>query len=249
LLRTPSEAWLFDTGSQNDFRRIIDPALRAAGLIRLNALVVTHGDADHIGGAIAALETVRPRRLIDTALRDRSRARRNLHARIASLGAAKSLAFPGDFDRLGAETIVRILHPLPGEEVRSADDQAIVVRLEMDGFRILLMSDSGAATENNLVLRHGDDLRSDVVVLGRHGEDIIATESFLRAAKPRVIILNRIDPFRDGSDEPALRSRLAASGAQIFDQEKTGAVILTATRGGLEIRGYLDGQAVTLRTR
>jgi beta-lactamase superfamily II metal-dependent hydrolase len=133
--------------------------------------------------------------------------------------------------------------------VRSADDQAIVARIEMDGFRVLLMSDSGAGTEDNLLRRYGKDLRSDVVVFGRHGEDIVATESFLRAVRPDIIILNRIDPFRDGSDEPALRARLAESGAQIFDQEKCGAVILTATAGGLEIRGYLDNQAVTLRPR
>ena len=249
LLRTPHEAWLFDTGSESVFRRIIDPALRAAGLTRVNALVVTHGDADHIGGAITAIETVRPQRLVESALRDRSRARKNLHATLATLGRGKSLVFPGDVDRFGADASVRILHPWPGESVRSADDQAIVARIEMDGFRVLLMSDSGAGTEDNLLRRYGKDLRSDVVVFGRHGEDIVATESFLRAVRPDIIILNRADPFRDGSDEPALRARLAESGAQIFDQEKCGAVILTATAGGLEIRGYLDNQAVTLRPR
>jgi ComEC/Rec2-related protein len=249
LLRTPLEAWLFDTGSESDFRRIIDLALHAAGLTRVDALVATHGDADHIGGAVAAIETVRPQRLVESALRDRSRARKNLHATVATLGRGKSLVFPGDVDRLGADASVRILHPSPGEAVRSADDQAIVARVEMDGFRVLLMSDSGAGTEDNLLRRYGKDLRSDVVVFGRHGEDIVATESFLRAVLPDIIILNRADPFRDGSDEPALRARLAESGAQIFDQEKCGAVILTATAGGLEIRGYLDNEAVTLRPR
>ena len=249
LLRTPHEAWLFDTGSESDFRRIIDPALRAAGLTRVNALVVTHGDADHISGAITAIETVRPQRLVESALRDRSRARKNLHATVATLGRGKSLVFPGDVDRLGADASVRILHPWPGESVRSADDQAIVARIEMDDFRVFLMSDSGAGTEDNLLRRYGKDLRSDVVVFGRHGEDIVATESFLRAVRPDIIILNRADPFRDGSDEPALRARLAESGAQIFDQEKCGAVILTATAGSLEIRGYLDHEAVTLRPR
>ena len=50
LVRTREQAWLLDTGSESDFRRIIEPSLRTAGITRLDALVVTHGDADHLGG-------------------------------------------------------------------------------------------------------------------------------------------------------------------------------------------------------
>ncbi len=87
------------------------------------------------------------------------------------------------------------------------------------------------------------------MVFGRHGEDITATEAFLRATQPEVIVLNRADPFRDGSDEPALRNRLIASGAKVFDQEECGAVTLTVTSRGLEIRGFLDGEFALLPSR
>jgi len=246
LVRTREQAWLLDTGSENDFRRIIEPSLRAAGVTRLDALLVTHGDADHLGGAVLALETARPWRVIDSALRDRSRTRKNFHTALASSGRGKSFGMPGDVDHIGRNTAVRVLHPPPGETARQADDQCIVARVDLEGFRVLLMSDSGATTEDALVQRYGDELRSDVVAIGRHDADLAATEPFLRAVRPAVIVLNRADPFREGSDEPALRARLAATGAEIFDQEQCGAVILTATRHGLEIRGYLDQQSIVL---
>jgi beta-lactamase superfamily II metal-dependent hydrolase len=249
LVRTREQAWLLDTGSESDFRRIIEPSLRAAGVTRLDALVVSHGDADHLGGAVLALEAARPWRIIDSALRDRSRARKNFHAALASSGRGKSLALPGDIERLGKNTTVHLLHPQPGATTRQADDQCIVARVDLEGFRLLLMSDSGAATEDTLVRRYGDELRSDVVVIGRHGADLAATETFLRAVRPAVIVLNRADPFREGSDEPALRARLDSTGAEVFDQEQCGAVILTATSHGLEIRGFLDGDFSLLPIR
>jgi beta-lactamase superfamily II metal-dependent hydrolase len=156
---------------------------------------------------------------------------------------------PGDSDRLGTDAAVRILYPPSGAGSRTADDQTLVARIEVNGFRILLMSDAGAATEDALVRLYGKDLRSNIVIFGRHGEDITATEAFLRATQPDVIVLNRADPFRDGSDEPALHSRLAASKAKVFDQEKCGAVILTATSRGLEIRGFLDKSTAELSAR
>jgi beta-lactamase superfamily II metal-dependent hydrolase len=84
------------------------------------------------------------------------------------------------------------------------------------------------------------------VVFGRHGEDITATDTFLRAVRPKVIVLNQADPFRDGSDEPALRARLAATGAALFDQSVCGAVVITFRRDRASVRGFLDGQSVDL---
>lgn len=249
LLRTRRAAWLFDTGGIREFDRIVEPALRAAGIGRLDALVVTHGDTGHVGGGIACLERVTPRRILGSALGDRSPARKLLHTTLEKAGLPKAIALPGDTHMAGPDSTVRILAPDPRDAARTADDQAIVAAIETQGFRILLMSDAGSITEDTLVRRHGAGLSSDILVLGRHGEDVFATQEFLEAVRPRLIVLAQADPFREGTSEPALRERLNATGAVIFDQAECGAVTLTFADGRGHARGFLDGRSTALGQR
>src|SRR5579862_9528403 len=61
LVRTANRALLYDAGpafgaEADSGERVIAPYLRAAGIGRLNAMVVTHNDADHSGGAASVIE-------------------------------------------------------------------------------------------------------------------------------------------------------------------------------------------------
>ena len=239
LLRTRESAWLFDAGTEYDAKSIIEPALRAAGVGRLDAVVLTHGDTEHIAGAPRLLEEQAPRRWLTSVLRDRARSRNTLHGLLQQRELPKSLVLPGDRFRAGDDTSVEILRPGPTDQARTADDQSIVARIDHGAFRILLMSDSGAAAEDALVRNDPGRLRSDILVLGRHKEDLFASDEFLAAVQPRVIILAPRDPFREGGEEPALLARLSATGAELFDQDECGAVTVTFRKGRAEVSAFL----------
>jgi ComEC/Rec2-related protein len=59
-LRAGNTDWLFDAGPARDYERVLSPYLRARGINRLDGLLLTHGDAAHIGGAAAVLQDFRP---------------------------------------------------------------------------------------------------------------------------------------------------------------------------------------------
>lgn len=249
LLLTRQAAWLFDSGSQRTFATVIEPALRAEGVKKIDAFVLTHGDAEHAGGAAELTELFAPTAIFDSTLRDRSAARRSLHQTLRDKTQPKRFVFPGDTARAGDDTRVTFLYPPSGQPGRTADDQCVIARLDCGPFRTLLMSDSGAETEAALLRGDRDALRADILVLGRHAEDIFATADFLAAVQPRVIVVAAPDAFREGTGEPALRERFAATGAQIFDQQDCGAVTATFPGTSAEIRGYLDGRTVRLDPR
>ena len=246
LLRTRETAWLFDSGTVFDAQSVVEPALQTAGVGRPDAIVLTHGDAEHLAGATRLIDSHPPRRCLTSTLRDRARSRASLQELLRQRITPKALVLPGDRFAAGDDTIVTILAPEAAQKSRLADDQAIVARIDSNGFRMLLMSDAGAATESHLLRQNAGHLRADIVVFGRHGEDLLATAEFLAAVQPRVVILAAADPFRHGSDEPALRERLAATGAEIFDQSVCGAVTVTLRADRAEVRAFLNAQSAEL---
>src|SRR2546423_309759 len=70
--RADGRDWLIDSGPARDYERVLYPYLRACGVNRLDGLILTHGDAAHIGGAGLVLADFAPKQLMDTAATDRS---------------------------------------------------------------------------------------------------------------------------------------------------------------------------------
>src|SRR6266568_5118548 len=64
-LRARGANWLFDCGSEREYERVLREYLHAAGVNRLDDLVLTHGDSLHIGGAAELLHDFPHLRLID----------------------------------------------------------------------------------------------------------------------------------------------------------------------------------------
>src|SRR4029453_16727578 len=87
------------------------------------------------------------------------------------------------------EAAVRILYPVPGMARATSDDKALVIRVECEGLRLLLMSDSGFPTETWL-LENEPDLRADVLIKGHHAKDISGTPEFLSRVAPQVAIVS-----------------------------------------------------------
>jgi competence protein ComEC len=180
LLQSARSSVLVDCGrSATDAWR----ELARARVRHLDALVVTHPDADHVGGAAMILERMRVARLcFSTAAAGRSEivALRRLARR---RGVAEVPLCQGQGVRLGAIT-GEVLWPPPSVE-GSDNDASLVVRLDAGGVAVLISGDLEAAGERNLVAT-GQRLAAQVLQLPHHGSGTSSTPGFLRAVRPVV---------------------------------------------------------------
>lgn len=233
--------WLFDCGSGRDYERVLRPYLHAAGINRINGLLLTHGDSLHIGGTESLLHDFVPTVLIDNPATDRSTVHRRLREMFPGLRANLINLKTGEDFHISFNVTGRILFPPADLTAATADDQALVVQLSVKDTKILFMSDSGDATEKSLIGSRVD-LRSDILIKGQHHSGSSGSEDFLDAVQPRLVVATSRDfPQQERIPDEWAR-RVQAHGIKLFRQDETGAVELEFGESEWQARSYLTGE-------
>ena len=223
----------FDVGD-----RVVAPVLRRAGVRRLDTIALTHGDADHVGGADALIGEFRPRDVWEgipvppfEPLRRLRTAARAVGARWTNLQAADVMTID--------EVDVVVRHPGIADWERQdvRNDDSIVIELRWEDASIVLTGDIGREVEQAIApLFPASPLR--VIKVPHHGSLTSSSLEFLRALAPRVAVVSagRSNPF--GHPAPAVLARYREVGAEIFRTDRDGAVTLTTDGHLLQLETF-----------
>jgi len=234
--------WLFDCASERIYTRSVREYLHWEGVNRLTGLLLTHGDALHLGGTARLLEDYPAVRLLDNPAPDRSFAHRRLERLFREGGIKPDHLVAGESFSLSRQVTARVLFPPRNFSSPVADDQAYVIRLEIGpGSSVLFMSDSGIPTEQAL-LAGPSTLRSDVIVKGQHHSGESGSMAFLDAVQPRLIVATSRDFPEHERINDDWAEQLQRRGIKLFRQDETGAVILRFHADGWEAQSYLTGE-------
>jgi competence protein ComEC len=226
LVRTRQHALLYDAGPVTRGGRdlgasVVVPNLRAAGVGRLDALVLSHEDSDHAGGADSVLRELAVERLLLSPSSRRD-------ARAARCMAGMRWRWDDvDFE---------IVHPAPGDR-GSENELSCVLRVAGRARSALLTGDIEARAEAAL-LRRWPALAADVVVTPHHGSASSSTADFVAALRPAHAIHSAAHGNRYGFPAPAVTARYAAAGATQSITGAVGAVHIEARGAALTVAGW-----------
>lgn len=221
LITFPDGAhWLVDGGGTASDRMgegHILPILAGLGVQRLDAIVLTHPDPDHVGGLASILSRLRPGELWDNRQGSEEGAHETYFA-LLEAAAKLGVAVHSPPSICGAREVggarVEVIHPchgdFPYDPALEFNDNSIVIRLSFEGRSVLLPGDLGAPGER-ILLDRAVALDSDVLKLGHHGSKHSTIPSFLEAVSPEAAVVscgrwNRYGmPHRDVTDQLDLR--------------------------------------------
>jgi competence protein ComEC len=240
-LHTGNADWLFDCGNARMYERVVREYLHWAGVNRLSGLVLTHGDALHLGGTAQLLDDFPRLRVLDNPAPDRSAIHRRLQRLFQQRRIQPQSLVAGEEFRLSPEVTAQVLFPPPNFTSPISDDQALVIQLLAGAASTLFMSDSGVNTEQALLTSHSS-LGSDIVVKGQSNSGQSGSTAFLDAVRPRLIIATSRDFPDHERVNDAWAEELEKRGIKLFRQDLTGAVTLSLHHNYWEARSYLTGE-------
>ncbi len=245
LLRTPSGRHvLIDAGPLTDTwdagARTILPHLQKLGVDQLDAAIVSHPHADHLGGLPTLLRTVEIGRVVDNGQDVGTILYAETHFLLDSLSVPRLSVTAGDTLDLGDGIIATILGPvragLPPDEANNA---SVVLLIRYGEVELLFAGDAEQEAEAEM-LRHWSPLvdegllRADVVKVGHHGSRTSSTPDWIDAVlKPGGVAVVSV----------ARQNIYRLPNAEVVDRwEQAGADVRLTHRGAVWLR--TDGRSV-----
>jgi ComEC/Rec2-related protein len=239
FVRAPSQAGdlLIDPGNTNCVQFTTKPYLRAQGVNVLPSMLLTHGDVRHTSGAPLVAHLFSVPQVCASHVRFRSVMYRHAMKRFN-----EQRELVQTIERGSSVGSWMVLHPSKSDHFPQADDNAVVLRGNLLGTRLLLLSDLGAEGQKALVKR-GDDLSTDILITGLPARGEAICDALLDAAKPRVIIVVDSEYPSWERASPRLRQRLAGKGIPVIYTRLDGASMIHLRRGEWHIR-TMQGRTV-----
>lgn len=209
---------------------------------RIDLVVSTHPQADHIGGLPAVLERYDVGGVLTSPLSGDSAAYRAWREALGPAHLPSTAADAGRWIDLGAGARLLVLHPASVPLLVDDDElnsYSTVIKLTMGRVSILLTADADEQAERTL-LRNGADLRAAVLKVGHHGSATSTSPPFLARVRPLVDVISvgARNPFDHPA--PALVDRL--SGDLILRTDRHGDVTVETDGDRLWVRTQRRGE-------
>ena len=225
LVRTATHSLLYDAGPRYSLEsdaghRVLVPLLRAYGE-RLDTLVVSHRDADHIGGAPAVL-AMQP----GAALLSSIEATHPLQAMRMAKRCEAGQSWNWDGVRFD------VLHPFESDYRSFGKPNAVSCVLRIDNGRAsaLLAGDIERLQETALLIRTPQLLRADVLLAPHHGSKTSSGAAFLDAVQPRIAFVQAGYRNRFGHPAREVVARYRERDVRLIENTHCGAAHWSSAR-------------------
>lgn len=260
----PGEDWKrrndpFEVGED-----VVVPLLKRRGVQTIDALFVSHADADHIGGLQAVLEEIPVRRVFFNGTVKEGEASERLYRTALSQNVPFVPLGRGMTVEADERAAFRVLYPPRESKLRIEAEQneiSLVLLLTMHGRSFLFTGDIGAAGETAVLdeedmpgaigekpegtqANEGTEAggrRVDVMKVAHHGSRTSTTEAWVDAWKPRLAVISAGRNNIYGHPHPAVIARLRDNGIPPLGTYERGEIQFRVTPdGSLSVRTKLN---------
>jgi len=224
LIETSQHRLLYDTGpyyspESDAGSRVVVPYLKARGISAIDAVVISHSDNDHSGGALSVFKAISVDRVYSSLPQD--------HRIVAAAPAHTRCQDGQSWNWDGVQ--FDMLFPAAANYERDAgkaNAMSCTLKITNGAYSILLPGDIEKAQEQQLILRHAGKLQSTVLLAPHHGSGTSSTIGFLQEVDPRVALFQVGYRNRFRHPKAQVLERYEQLGIENYRNDRAGAILL-----------------------
>ena len=238
LVISPSgKSMLIDAGDNSQGDKVIS-YLKQKGVNKIDILIGTHPDADHIGGLDDVIEAFDIGEFYMPRKSHTTKTFESVLISAKSKGISIKEGYAGKVLQFDHQIDLEILSPIKSK-LYSDDNNlySIVLKLDYLSSSFLFMGDAEYQNEND-ILTSKKNLKSDILKLGHHGSDSSTSESFLKAVSPSAAVVSAGYKNKYSHPHKEVLSLLESSEIPIYRTDEQGDIIFKS-----------DGQTITVNNK
>ena len=201
------------------------PYLKSIGRNKINYLILTHGDYDHMGESINLIENFKVEKVIFNCGEFN-----DLEKELIKVLEKKKIKYYSCIKELNTDNSK--LYFLQTKEYDNENDNSNVIYIELDGYKFMLMGDSGIEKEKDILDKY-NICDIDVLKVGHHGSKTSSDKKFIDEIKPKYSIISVGKNNRYGHPNKEVVNTLENS--KIYRTDRDGSIMFKIKNNKLKI--------------
>jgi len=207
---------------------VIEPYLKRERIAEIHALIVSHADADHLGGVPHIMRNFKVKEVWDNGLEKDSRLFREYLSLVDSLNINRRIFRAGTVITDFNPVQIYVLHPsgnISGQANLSANDASLSLKITYRDIDFLFMGDIEEAGEHQ-ISRFEDVLQCEVLKVSHHGSKTSSNRLLLDLVEPELAVISVGGMNRFGHPHAEVLERLNLVHSKILRTDRNAAILL-----------------------
>jgi len=222
---------LIDTGRYDDKeKRILQYLDRYVGTGgKIDLLIFTHNDADHIGFGDQILSYYHVKEVWMNGIDATTKVYERVLDAVSDSGAVYAEPKAGEEKQIGPFHL-QVLNPVP-DFTSDQNDNSISAKIEVNNTALMVTGDAASVVEKN-ILKKNRSLESTFLLLGHHGSKYSSSSEWIRAVHPDIAIYSAGEQNVYGHPSPEMLDRVAAFQIPVYGTDKNGTISILIDESG-----------------
>ena len=225
VLNYQKDSWIQKNKEYNLMKNTLIPFYKSIGLRKIDYLILTHGDYDHMGNAKILIDNFKVKEVIFNC-----GSFNDLENELINLLEEKNIKYFSCIDKINVNNTE--LTFLKTREYNNENDNSSVIYTNINGYKFMFMADASTTTEKEILSKYNlSDI--DVLKVGHHGSRTSSSEEFVNKINPKYSIISVGKNNKFGHPNKEVLNNLGNS--KIYRTDIDGSIMIKIKNNKLKI--------------